>query len=61
MWVTRTATNEVVGYALNTGTPEQRKLYPTVRQPNALAVDAKTGTLYVQSATGAGIQAIPTR
>lgn len=61
MWVTRTATNEVVGYALNTGIPEQRKLYPTVRQPNALAIDAKTGTLYVQSATGAGIQAIPTR
>ncbi|TWS19897.1 hypothetical protein FK529_07025 [Tsukamurella asaccharolytica] len=61
MWVTRTATNEVVGYALNTGIPEQRKLYPTVRQPNAIAVDAKTGTLYVQSATGAGIQAIPTR
>ncbi|MGC5025832.1 YncE family protein [Tsukamurella sp. DT100] len=61
MWVTRTATNEVVGYSLNTGIPEQRKLYPTVRQPNALAVDAKTGTLYVQSATGAGIQAIPTR
>ncbi|NMD54235.1 MULTISPECIES: YncE family protein [Tsukamurella] len=61
MWVTRTATNEVVGYALNTGIPEQRKLYPTVRQPNAIAVDPKTGTLYVQSATGAGIQAIPTR
>ncbi|MBS4099636.1 YncE family protein [Tsukamurella paurometabola] len=61
MWLTRTATNEVVGYALNTGIPEQRKLFPTVRQPNAIAVDAKTGTLYVQSASGAGIQAIPTR
>lgn len=61
MWVTRTASNEVVGYALNKGIPEQRKLYPTVRQPNAIAVDAKTGTLYVQSATGAGIQAIATR
>lgn len=61
MWVTRTATNEVVGYALNTGIPEQRKVYPTVRQPDALAVDAKTGTVYVQSATGAGVQAIPTR
>lgn len=61
MWVTRTATNEVVGYALSSGIPEQRKVYPTVRQPNAIAVDAKTGTLYVQSATGAGIQAIPTR
>ncbi|KXP09419.1 hypothetical protein AXK57_11025 [Tsukamurella pulmonis] len=61
MWVSRTATNEVVGYALNTGIPEQRKLFPTVRQPNAIAVDSTTGTLYVQSATGAGIQAIPTR
>lgn len=61
MWVTRTATNEVVGYSLSTGIPQQRKLFPTVRQPNAMAVDAKTGTVYVQSATGAGIQAIPTR
>ncbi|KXP01382.1 YncE family protein [Tsukamurella pseudospumae] len=61
MWITRTATNQVVGYALGTGIPEQRKLFPTVRQPNAIAVDAKTGTLYVQSATGGGIQAIPTR
>ncbi|GAA1084759.1 hypothetical protein [Tsukamurella spumae] len=61
MWVTRTATNQVVGYALGSGMPEQRKLFPTVRQPNAIAVDAKTGTLYVQSATGGGIQAIATR
>lgn len=61
MWVTRTATNEVVGYALGSGIPEQRKLFATVRQPNAIAVDDKTGTVYVQSATGAGIQAIPTR
>ncbi|WP_019202958.1 YncE family protein [Tsukamurella sp. 1534] len=61
MWVTRTATNEVVAYALASGMPEQKQRHATVRQPNALAVDAKTGTVYVQSATGGGIQAIPTR
>lgn len=61
MWVTKTATNEVEGYALGSGMPEQRKRFPTVRQPNAVAVDAQTGTLYVQSATGGGIQAIPTK
>ncbi|BDH57474.1 hypothetical protein [Tsukamurella sp. PLM1] len=59
MWVTKTATNQVVGYALGSGMPEQRKQFPTVRQPNAVAVDAQTGTVYVQSATGGGIQAIP--
>ncbi|GAB3127063.1 hypothetical protein GCM10027289_04040 [Tsukamurella serpentis] len=61
MWVTKTATNQVVGYSLGSGMPEQRMQFPTVRQPNAIAVDAKTATLYVQSATGGGIQAIPTK
>ncbi|ADG78743.1 Streptogramin lyase OS=Tsukamurella paurometabola (strain ATCC 8368 / DSM / CCUG 35730 / CIP 100753 / JCM 10117 / KCTC 9821 / NBRC 16120 / NCIMB 702349/ NCTC 13040) OX=521096 GN=Tpau_2132 PE=4 SV=1 [Tsukamurella paurometabola] len=61
MWVTQTATNEVAGYALGSGMPDPKLRFPTVRQPNAVAVDATTGTLYVQSATGAGIQAIPTR
>lgn len=61
MWVTQTATNEIVGYALGSGMPEVKQRFATVRQPNAIAIDDKTGTLYVQSATGSGIQAIPTR
>jgi hypothetical protein len=32
--------------------------YPTVQQPNALAFDDTTDTLYVVSGTGAGVQVI---
>ncbi|GIZ98824.1 putative conserved lipoprotein LppL [Tsukamurella sp. TY48] len=61
MWVTQTATNEIAGYALGSGMPDPKLRFPTIRQPNAVAADAETGTVYVQSATGGGIQAIPTR
>jgi hypothetical protein len=33
--------------------------YPTVRQPNTLAYDESSGTLYVVSGSGAGVQVIP--
>jgi sugar lactone lactonase YvrE len=32
--------------------------YPTVQQPNSLAFDDTSDTLYVVSATGAGVQVI---
>ncbi|CAM3687466.1 YncE family protein [Smaragdicoccus niigatensis] len=55
-WVTLTETNEVVGYDLSTGTAREVHRYPTVRQPNAIAVDPKTGELFV---AGEGLQRIP--
>jgi hypothetical protein len=57
-WVSETAANLVVGYDLATGIPVERVRYPTVRQPNSLAFDDATSTLYVVSATGDGVQVI---
>jgi DNA-binding beta-propeller fold protein YncE len=58
-WVSQTATNAVVGYDLTTGIPVEKVRYPTVQQPNSLTLDEATGTLYVLSGAGAGVQAIP--
>jgi hypothetical protein len=60
-WVSETATNSVVGYDLGTGIPVEKVRYRTVRQPNSLAYDDATGTLYVASGVGDGVQVIETR
>lgn len=57
-WVSQTAANAVVGYDLATGIPVEKVRYPTVQQPDTLAFDDATGTLYVVSASGAGVQVI---
>ncbi|RDH79346.1 hypothetical protein DVS77_07920 [Mycolicibacterium moriokaense] len=57
-WVSQTATNTVIGYDLATGIPVEKVRYPTVQQPNSLAFDQASGTLYVVSGTGAGVQVI---
>ena len=57
-WVSTTVDNKVTGYDLSTGIPVQRVQYPTVSQPDLLAHDAATDTLYVVSTTGAGVQVI---
>ncbi len=58
VWVSLTESNTVVGYDLGTGTPVEKVRYPTVRQPNTLAYDDASGTLYVVSGSGAGVQVI---
>lgn len=58
-WVSLTASNVVVGYDLATGIPVEKVRYPTVRQPDVLAFDDATSTLYVASASGDGVQVIP--
>ena len=58
-WVAQTATNTVVGYDLATGIPVEKVRYRTVQQPNTLAFDDTSGTLYVVSGTGGGVQMIP--
>ena len=55
----QTATNIVVGYDLATGIPVEKVRYRTVQQPNSLAFDDTSGTLYVVSGSGAGVQVIP--
>jgi len=57
-WVSQTATNMVIGYDLSTGIPVERVRYPTVQQPNSLAFDEASDTLYVVSGSGAGVQTI---
>lgn len=57
-WVSLTAANVVVGYDLATGIPVEKVRYPTVRQPNVLAFDDASGTLYVVSGSGDGLQVI---
>jgi sugar lactone lactonase YvrE len=57
-WVSQTASNIVIGYDLSTGIPVERVRYPTVQQPNSLAFDEASDTLYVVSESGAGVQVI---
>jgi DNA-binding beta-propeller fold protein YncE len=57
-WVSLTASNTVIGYDLSTGIPVERVRYPTVQQPNSLALDEASDTLYVVSGSGAGVQII---
>ena len=57
-WVSLTASNVVIGYDLSTGIPVERARYPTVQQPNSLAFDEASDTLYVVSGSGAGVQII---
>jgi len=57
-WVSQTAINTVVGYDLATGIPMEKVRYRTVQQPNSLAYDDASGTLYVVSGSGAGVQVI---
>ena len=56
--MSQTAANTVIGYDLSTGIPVEKVRYRTVQQPNSLAYDDKTGTLYVVSGSGAGVQVI---
>jgi DNA-binding beta-propeller fold protein YncE len=57
-WVTLTATNEVVGYDVAGEEPKEKYRFPTVSQPNTVAVDPGTGRVVVASGTGGGIQVI---
>ncbi|WP_016697991.1 hypothetical protein [Actinoalloteichus spitiensis] len=57
-WVTLTETNELVGYDMLGGEPVEVHRFPTVRQPNEVAVDPSTGAVFVGSAAGEGIQVV---
>ncbi|WP_054813742.1 YncE family protein [Nocardia arizonensis] len=59
VWVTCTQSNEVLGFDLSTGIPKEVGRFATVRQPDSVTVDDRTGDLFVGSATGDGIQRIP--
>ncbi|TCJ96766.1 YncE family protein [Nocardia alba] len=58
VWVSATLSNEVVGYDLSTGIGVEVARLATVRQPDAITVDDRTGDLFVASAAGDGLQRI---
>ncbi len=47
LWVTSTATNRLNEYALGGRAPRLLATYPTVRQPNTVAVDTRSGRVFV--------------
>ncbi|WP_231386784.1 YncE family protein [Nocardia sp. BMG111209] len=58
VWVTLTGSNEVAGFDLSTGIPEEVGRFATVRQPDSVTIDDRTGDMFVGSATGDGLQRI---
>jgi len=58
LWVTLTERNEVVELALSDAAPEAVRTYPTVRQPNTVAVDPATGRVYVAGRANGELQLI---
>ncbi|GAB3145539.1 YncE family protein [Amycolatopsis sp. NPDC004378] len=57
-WVTLTERNEVVGFDVRGGEPVEKYRFPTVRQPDSVGVDEKSGRVFVGSAAGEGTQVI---
>ena len=57
-WVTLTERNEVVAYHVAGGEPVEKLRFPTVRQPDSVAVDPGSGRVFIASADGQGIQVV---
>ncbi len=58
LWVTVTATNQVVGFDMTDPTPREVARIPTVRQPNTVAVDPQTGRLFVTGTIDGVVQVV---
>jgi DNA-binding beta-propeller fold protein YncE len=56
LWVTLTAKNRLVRFALDGKVPREVAGYPTVRQPNSVAVNPVTGRVFVAGRTGNALQ-----
>jgi DNA-binding beta-propeller fold protein YncE len=57
LWVTLTARNRLVELTLGAH-PRVRRTLPTVRQPNSVAVDARSGTVFVASRSDGTLQLV---
>ena len=57
LWVTLTARNRLVELTLG-ATPRVQRTLPTVRQPNSVAIDPRTGTVLVASRSDGTLQLI---
>lgn len=58
VWVSLTARNEVVGFDLSGAEARELARFPTVRQPNTVAVDPGSGRIWVASRTAGELQTI---
>ncbi|MDD7964065.1 Vgb family protein [Actinomycetospora lemnae] len=58
LWVTLTATNEVVGFDTSGPQPREVARFPTVRQPNTVAADPATGRVVVTGTAEGVLQLI---
>lgn len=56
LWVTLVAENRVVRYDVGGGSPEETGSYPTVRQPNTVAVNPESGRVFVAGAANGDLQ-----
>lgn len=56
LWVTLTAKNRVVEFALDGAVPRKVASYPTVRQPNSVAVNPASGRVFVAGRTEDALQ-----
>ncbi|MBA2377372.1 MAG: beta-propeller fold lactonase family protein [Rubrobacter sp.] len=56
LWVTLAAENGVVRYDVGDGSPEEMERYPTVRQPNTVAVNSESGRVFVTGSEGGDLQ-----
>lgn len=58
IWLTLPASNELAEVELEGKEPTVVRTYPTVRQPNSVAVDTGTGTVFVAGRAGGELQII---
>jgi len=61
LWVTLTAKQSVVQFALKGGTLREISRYPTVRQPNTVAVDSASGRVFVTGKADGQLQILEPR
>ena len=58
LWVTLAGRNQVVGFDVSGTAPREIARFPTVRQPNTVAVDAGTGRVFVAGRTAGQLELI---
>jgi DNA-binding beta-propeller fold protein YncE len=56
LWVTLTGRNELIRLDLAAGGPRREASFPTLRQPNSVTVDERTGSVYVAGRVGSQLQ-----
>jgi hypothetical protein len=61
LWVTETATNILGEFDTAAARPRLLATYPTVRQPNSVAADPRTGRVYVAGAAAGVVEVVDPR